>query len=249
MRRRGARSAVVAARPAAFFPGIVHLRLVDDSVVPSSDDIHEWVDALRADPSVVAIRTSALFPNSADRFEAAGFTVADTLSLLRAELASQPVRAALRTPLANDRDGIATLRRRDYDAASVVDRAAFGDSWGHDVEALDEIRHATPLHRARCRFQRRGLFAREIAAFAVAGASCEHGYLQRLSVDPSQQRRGHGRRLTLNALEWMTRRKLPDCLVNTSVDNAAALALYDSVGFRLMGDRLRVLRCDIRSAV
>ena len=45
----------------------------------------------------------------------------------------------------------------------------------------------------------------------------------------------------------MMRRRLPDCLVNTSVDNAAALALYDSIGFKPMVDHLTVLRFDLRS--
>jgi ribosomal protein S18 acetylase RimI-like enzyme len=97
--------------------------------------------------------------------------------------------------------------------------------------------------------QRGGLFHREVEAFAVAGASSEHGYLQRLSVDPTRQRHGHGRHLTIDALGWMVRRGLPDCLVNTSVNNVAALALYDSVGFQPMRDRLRVLQYDVRQSL
>lgn len=235
-------------RPAAFHLGVVHLRLDDDSIVPTLDDIRDWIDAIRHDPTVVTIRTSALFPRSADRFEEAGFAIVDTLNLLRADLAAQPVRAVVDERPANVRAGTATLRRRDYVAAALVDRAAFGPSWGHDAVELEEIRHATPTHRARCRFTRAGLFTRAIEAFAIAGASAEHGYLQRLAVDPSHQRRGHGRQLTLDVLGWMARRGLPDCLVNTSVDNASALALYDSVGFRPMRDQLRVLHCDVRSA-
>jgi len=215
-------------------------------MVPTLGDITEWVDAVRGDETVETIRTSALFPKSADRFVEAGFTVADTLALLRADLGSRSIRAAL-AAAASDDSATVTLRHRDYADAARVDRAAFGPTWGHDADELDEIRHATPLHRARGRVRRGGLFRRDLEAFAVAGASSEHGYLQRLAVDPAYQRRGHGRRLTVDALLWMARRGLPDCLVNTSVTNTAALALYHSVGFDPMRDRLRVLQFDVRS--
>ena len=45
----------------------------------------------------------------------------------------------------------------------------------------------------------------------------------------------------------MMRRRLPDCLVNTSVDNDAALGLYGSIGFTPMEEHLTVLRFDLRS--
>ena len=89
--------------------------------------------------------------------------------------------------------------------------------------------------------------AADLVAFALAGASSDHGYLQRLAVDPGAQRRGHGRALTTDALRWMARRRLPDCLVNTSVDNAAALALYDSIGFTPMDELLTVFHVDVRA--
>ncbi len=106
--------------------------------------------------------------------------------------------------------------------------------------AMSSPRSATPHRRpprryrpatpGRLGFRRRG----GVVAFAIAGASSDHGYLQRLAVEPGAQRRGHGRALTVDALRWMMRRRLPDCLVNTSVDNDAALGLYGSIGFRRM---------------
>lgn len=228
-------------RHAAYQPGIVQLRLADDSLVPAVADVERWIDAIRADPFVESVRTSALFPRAAQRFAQAGFGVADTLVLLRVDL-SRPLRA---------RDdsrstGIATMRRRHYEAAGAVDRAAFGSAWGHDGGELDEIRHATPHHRARyCYTPADGRRSRRLHAFAIAGASSEHGYLQRLSVDPGSQRRGFGRRLTLDALGWMARRHLADCLVNTSADNAAALALYEGVGFHPVRDQLSVMQLDL----
>src|SRR3990170_1772148 len=230
-------------RRAAYQPTLAYVRLADDSVVPSLDDIRSVVDTLRGDRRVETVRTSALFPQSADRFAAAGFTSADTLRLLRADLASRSILAAIAAQR-HSRVRIATMRRWNYEAAARVDRAAFGSSWGHDAAELDDIRHATPLHRARYRYDQGSMLARELRAFAVAGASSEHGYHQRLSVDPAVQRQGDGRTLTIDALDWMSRQRVPDCLVNTSVDNDPALGLYESVGFVALRDHLSVMQLD-----
>jgi len=234
-------------RRAAYQPSLAYVRLADDSVVPSLEDIRIVVDTLRGDRRVETLRTSALFPRSADRFAAAGFTPADTLCLLRADLASRSILDAVAAQR-RSRVRIGTMRRWNYEAAARIDRAAFGASWGHDAAELDDIRHATPLHRARFRYDQGSMVTRELRAFAIAGASSEHGYLQRLSVDPARQRQGDGRTLTVDALGWMTRQRVPDCLVNTSVDNDSALGLYESVGFVPLRDRLRVMQLDVHRA-
>jgi ribosomal protein S18 acetylase RimI-like enzyme len=239
----------LAVRQATNGSGLVHVRLRDDSIVPAVDELRCWLEQIADDdPRATAIRTAALFPRAAARFEAAGFEVADRLVLLRAGLDDPRVRTAI------DRRGdraTRTMRRYHFGAAAATDRAAFGAAWGHDAAELAEICRATPVHAARYRLaspRRHGLPGRaEVAAFAIAGASSDHGYLQRLAVDPSVQRRGHGRALTTDALRWMARRRLPDCLVNTSVDNSAALALYEAVGFAPMDEQLSVLHVDVRA--
>ena len=57
-----------------------------------------------------------------------------------------------------------------------------------------------------------------------------------------------GRALTIDSLRWMARRHLADCLVNTSVDNSRALALYRSIGFRPLREHLEVLEFDVARA-
>lgn len=239
------------AQPAAFDPRVVQLRLVDDSAVPDPGELHRWIERICGAGPVRAIRTSALFPPAADRFRAAGFAVADTLTLLRVDLTDAGVRAGL-TP-APEPGPAATrrLRRRDYRAAAAVDRRAFGPEWGQDAAELHQVRDATPHWRGRVRVDRSAPpvagdeSGRPVVGFALSGASAHHGYLQRLSVDPAAQGRGHGRALTLDALRWMARRRLPDCLVNTSVDNAVALGLYQSLGFRPLTQHLEVLELDV----
>lgn len=234
-------------RRAGYQPTLAYVRLADDSVVPSLDEIRRVVETLRDDRRVETLRTSALFPRSADQFAAAGFAPADTLRLLRADLASRQIHTAI-SDQQRSRPKIATMRRWNYEAAGRIDRAAFGPSWGHDAAELDDIRHATPLHRARFRYDQDSMLSRDLRAFAIAGASSEHGYLQRLSVDPVMQRQGDGRLLTIDALGWMLRQQAPDCLVNTSVDNEPALALYASVGFVPLRDHLSVMQLDVHQA-
>lgn len=224
----------------------MHLSLADDSVVPSREEVERWISTVTGAADVSTIRTSALFPSSAARFREAGFVVADTLELLRAEFDDSRVRTGAGRRAGASATSTVSLRTGEFAAAARIDQAAFGPRWGHDAAELDQIRYATPHFQARARVQRHGLFRREVVAVAIAGASSEHGYLQRLSVRPDQQGRGHGRALTVDALGWMRRRRLRDCLVNTSVDNRAALALYRSVGFRSMSDRLEVLELDVR---
>lgn len=219
---------------------LIHIRLLDDAAAPDTDDLQRWVAEAAAVPGVTTIRTSALFPAVAERFRAVGFEVADTLALLRADLrAREPARSA--RPWAEPDPATWRLTRRHVEDAAAVDRAAFGSWWSNDVDDIDQIRQATPHHRARFRSGSERLGARRVQAFAISGASSQHGYLQRLSVDPTAHRRGHGRALTRDAMTWMQRRGLPDCLVNTSVDNAAALALYHSEGFERLRDELEVL--------
>lgn len=221
-------------------PGIVAMTLTDQAIVPARDELVRWVEivAEHHDGVVPAhtIRTGALFPDAAERFADAGFVVVDTLALLRLDLTE--VHGRIRP----DDRRTATLRSHHHLDAARIDRAAFaGDGWTNDADDLVGIRRATPRHAARARFAGR-LSTRVLVGFAITGAALGQGYLQRLAVDPNAQGHGHGRQLTLDSLQWMQRRRLDAAVVNTGVDNEAALALYDSVGFRPLADRLVVMQ-------
>jgi ribosomal protein S18 acetylase RimI-like enzyme len=231
----------VRVRPWAFERGAVQLALADQAIVPSVEEIRGWVDTLSAaDAALRRVRTGALFADAADRFAAAGFGVIDTLALLRIELVDLD-------PEEPRRPATSPLRARRHRDAAHVDRDAFGDPWGNDAGDLAEIRRATPTHRARARFTRRN-GGRELVAFAITGAAAGHGYLQRLAVAPAHQGHGHGRALVLDSLMWMRRRRLSHGLVNTAIENDRALALYESVGFRRLPERLVVMELHLAAA-
>jgi ribosomal protein S18 acetylase RimI-like enzyme len=233
-------------RPWAFDPGVVQVALADQAIVPRADELAGWIDTLASDDwatgagvdgPIHTIRTGALFPEAAARFGEAGFSVIDTLALLRIDLAEHQQRESVST---------APLRTSRHREAALVDRAAFGDPWGNEARDLAEIRRATPVHRARARFGRElPAHRRGLVAFAITGAAVGQGYLQRLAVDPRHQRRGHGRALAIDALEWMRRRRLAQGLVNTAEGNVPALALYESLGFHRLPEQLLVMQLDL----
>lgn len=216
----------------------MQLVLLDQDTVPDEAEITGWLAGVDA-PRVHTVRTGALFPAAAERFGAAGFDVADTLALLRIDLTTEP---AMEPPAPPPDVSTGALRRTHHGAAAAIDQAAFGEGWGNDTAALTEIRTATPAHHATARFRRHGRVRRSLVGFAITGAASGQGYLQRLAVDPSEQRLGHGRALTLESLAWMRRRGLAAGLVNTAVTNDSALALYRSVGFQPLAEHLVVMQ-------
>lgn len=219
---------------------VLQVVLTDHRLVPRPEELEGWLAAARR-AGAARVRTGALFPPAADLFADAGFAVIDTLALLTIDLDG---RAPTDVDEARSDTGARTapLRRRHDATAADIDRHAFGEPWANDIDDLAEIRHATPVHRARGRFATGSGWRRPLLGFAITGAAAGNGYLQRLAVDPAHQHDGHGRALTLDALAWMRRRRLRAGYVNTAVTNDAALALYASVGFRPRPERLVVMQ-------
>lgn len=198
--------------------------------VPTVDDLQRWVDTIES-RGFASIRTSALSTGTAAAVEAVGFQPVQDLALLQHDLVLRVDRPAVT---------LSRLREHQHAEASAVDRAAFGDDWFLDPDAIDEVRRATPHHRAR------SCGGSTLAAYAVSGRDAGVGFLQRLAVHPEHQRQGLGRALVLDSLRWMTRWKVDRVLVNTPVNNAAALVLYESTGFHRLRDHLRVYERSLR---
>lgn len=219
-------------------PDIAHLVLLDHNMVPRRHHVRDWIDEAHR-RGARAIRTGAVFPRAAPAFLSAGFVEIDRLALLDLDL----TRTTMPAPEAPDAPHrLHRLRRARLGAAARVDAAAFGTTWGNDATALAEINDATPHHRAR-HVVRHG----DTVAFAISGRARTVGYVQRLAVHPDHRRSGMGRQLLHDALGWMRRRGVTRVMVNTAVDNAAALQLYDGFGFRRSADTLVMLELDLAS--
>jgi ribosomal protein S18 acetylase RimI-like enzyme len=133
------------------------------------------------------------------------------------------------------------LRRRHHRIAAEIDLRAFGDPWANDATSLGEIRHATPIHRAT-----RAVIGWRTVGFAITGLAGDTGYLQRLAVHPDHHRLGIGAALVADALDWVRLCGADTVMVNTGVENHAALALYRGFGFLELAQRLTIaeLRLD-----
>lgn len=206
---------------------VAYLAPVPDAPAPSAAFVRRCCEILAA-RGFSRVVTAALGPDEQPAFLSAGFAVEERLHLLGHDLGDLPPP----TPLER------TLRRaRPADRAAVlaVDGAAFPDFWQLDDRGLEDAIRATPHVRFRVAADP------DVYAYAVTGRAGRRGFLQRLAVDPARQRAGVGRALVLDGLRWLRRWRVERAVVNTQLENEAALALYESLGFRREPSGLTVL--------
>ncbi len=174
-----------------------------------------------------AVVTSALSPADSLPFVDAGFGVRERLHLLAHDLDQLP------RPTGSTR----RARRDDRGAVLALDASAFDGNWRLDGDGLADALHATPVTRFRVTRST----DTHVSGYAVTGRAGRNGYLQRIAVHPTARHRGVGRTLVADALWWLRRRSTERALVNTQLGNTAALALYESCGFRRLPVGLCVL--------
>lgn len=165
--------------------------------------------------------TGALSPHEQPGFLEAGFVVHERLHLLLLDLS----RGAPPVPAGPSLHRAGPRRRRQLLS---VDASAFSPFWRLDITGLNEALHATTYHRLRVVLGER----REVCAYGIFGSAGTRGFVQRLAVAPEAQRRGIGRRLLFDGLNWLATRGARTVAVNTQEGNTGALALYRSAGFR-----------------
>ena len=193
--------------------------------------VDRWLETIRG-WGFTSVRTNAVSTTVATALASAGFTVAQDLVLLRRDHDATP---AFGIP----RDARPKVLRRTRDhAADLIDLdgIAFGNEWALDAPMLTDALAATTTSRI--------FVARRddvLQGFVIVGLTARTGYIQRLAVHPSVRRSGVGARLLARALQWADKRGATHSVVNTEVDNAAALALYSKFGFEALPDRLNVM--------
>lgn len=193
---------------------------------PPPSAIHECVELL-ARRGVQRVVTGALAPPEVHGFVAAGFEIQEHLHLLSHDLEVLP-----NTPRAVR---LRRARSSDHDRVLAVDAAAFDDFWRLDRTSLVDALEATASSRFRV------ALGPGVVGYLITGRAGARGYLQRLAVDPSVQRRGVGTALVVDGLRWLRRHGVQQAVVNTQETNAGALAMYEHLGFRLQADGLAVL--------
>jgi ribosomal protein S18 acetylase RimI-like enzyme len=171
--------------------------------------------------------TNALPAAEQGAFLGAGFEVHEQLHLLGHDLCHIPPAR----PVEHRR-----ARAPDRAAVLDVDGRAFPVFWRLDERGLGEALAATP--RTRFRVAPHG---GAVVAYALTGRAGRRGFVQRLAVHPQHRRQGLARALVVDALLWLRRRRAARAVVNTPARNVAALALYESLGFRREPSGLCVL--------
>ena len=210
---------------------VAYLAPMPDAPIPSADFVKRCCDVLAA-RGFQRIVTGALAPGEAAGFLHAGFQIEERLHLLGNDLTSVP------PPPRQVR--MRRAGRLDRSRVLEIDSLAFPPFWRLDGHGLDEAIRATPHARFRVSQGRIGA-ADGLTGYAVTGRAGRRGFLQRLAVDPAAQRAGIGRALVLDGLRWLKRWRVERAVVNTQLENEAALALYESLGFRREPAGLSVL--------
>ncbi|NQV06356.1 GNAT family N-acetyltransferase [bacterium] len=161
-------------------------------------------------------------------WEDAGFHFHAMLHLLRRELDDLPTPDHL-VALGSPSDMREMLR---------IDGEAFDAFWRFDKRAIQEALTATP--NAAIHIVRRP--NNTLAGFSITGLGTAISYLQRVAVDPQWQGRGIGRSLIRTSALWARRNHAQAIVLNTQTENTAAIALYESEGYRVLREELAVLR-------
>lgn len=206
---------------------VAFLAPLPSAPVPSAEFLRRCLRTL-ADQGFTRVITSALSPVEQTGFLAAGFAEQERLRLLCIDLAGA---------LPEIPPGPRLVRGRyRRDGVLAVDNAAFAPFWRFDAQSLAEAIAATPYSRFRAALvdAPKGPHDRaddRVAGYAVCGRSGTRGFVQRLAVDPALRRGGIGTRLMLDGLHWMRAHGVRRAVVNTQVENEAALALYRGLGF------------------
>jgi ribosomal protein S18 acetylase RimI-like enzyme len=207
---------------------VAYLSPVADAPAPSAAFVRRCLNDLSA-RGYHRVVTGALSPLESGGFLAAGFEITERLHLLTHDLRRLPTAPAI--PM---RRGLG----RDHAAVLELDHRAFPPFWRLDAHGLDEALHATPHHRFRVLTE---AGTEDVTGYVVYGRAGRRGYLQRLAVDPDHRHAGMGTALVVDGLRWLRRWRVERVVVNTQLDNAAALTLYERLGFRRQPVGLSVL--------
>jgi len=200
-----------------------HLRIVRGG----STFLDGCVAAL-ADLGAQGVLSPPLPPAARRVWEEADFIPHASLRVLRRDLGRVPAPDHLVVP-----GSFADVRE-----ALRIDALAFAEFWRFDGAAMAEALRATPrsvIHVIRGH-------DRSMVGYAITGVGVAVAFLQRIAVEPDHRGMGFGRSLLRASARWAQQAGAGSLLLNTQADNDAAIGLYVSEGFDVLGTGLDVLR-------
>ncbi len=128
------------------------------------------------------------------------------------------------------------MRAADLEAVTALERHCFSDPWSRQ-SFESEIDDPEDIHWARV-----ALRDGRLAGYVIGWFVLDEAHVANLAVAPMYRFLGLGRRLLLLAIGEARRRGARWLGLEVRPSNAAALALYRGLGFRLTGVRKRYYR-------
>ncbi|EMH4163204.1 ribosomal protein S18-alanine N-acetyltransferase [Pluralibacter gergoviae] len=117
---------------------------------------------------------------------------------------------------------ISTLSTTDLARAFQIETRAHAFPWSEKTFASNQGERYLNLQLA---------VDGEIAAFAITQIVLDEATLFNIAVDPAYQRRGLGRELLEAVIDAVEKRGVATLWLEVRASNAAAIALYESLGF------------------
>ena len=117
---------------------------------------------------------------------------------------------------------ISTLSTTDLPRAVQIETRAHAFPWSEKTFASNQGERYLNLQLA---------VDGEMAAFAITQIVLDEATLFNIAVDPAHQRRGLGRELLEAVIDEVEKRGVATLWLEVRASNAAAIALYESLGF------------------
>jgi len=137
---------------------------------------------------------------------------------------------------------IRPLEEADLERVATIERVAFTDPWPR--KAFEEL-----LAQPHVRALAIGGEGGRLEGYALFSLVAGEGEILNLAVDPSERRRGHGRRLLEAVLDRMRAAGTTTVFLEVRQSNQAAIGLYETAGFRSLSVRRAYYRHPTEHAV
>jgi ribosomal protein S18 acetylase RimI-like enzyme len=172
-----------------------------------------------------------LVPESSSRpYLEAGLRVAERVVVMRLDVRSRA--RALAEARATRVLGLTVsgAGADDLDGILDIDGACFDPFWRYDRAGLERLARTGRLAVGRLEGR--------VVGYTLATCRAGDGSLGRLAVVPGARRRGVGRAMADEAVDWIASNGCRSAVLSTQVDNTASRSLYHAMGFAETGDVL-----------
>jgi ribosomal-protein-alanine N-acetyltransferase len=143
---------------------------------------------------------------------------------------------------------VVPLSEHDLLEAVEIEETTGLSQWGWDAYRAELSKPEAVMLAAR-RDAPDPLTGRRLIGFAAARINADELHINNIGVRPEARRRGVGRALLGACLEIAARKGARLAVLEVRASNAAARALYERLGFRVVGERRKYYREPVEDAL